>query len=81
VAAADFTRDGYPDLVVAAGPGGGPRIRILDGKTGEQIPGPLGNFYAFNKNFSGGLEVTTGDVNLDGIPELVVGASKGGGPY
>src|SRR3569623_507570 len=36
VAVGDFTNDGFPDVVAAAGPGGGPAIKILDGKTGEQ---------------------------------------------
>src|SRR5262245_30399178 len=48
IAAADFTRDGFPDLVVAPGSGGGPRVRVLDGKTGDPIPGPLGDFFAYS---------------------------------
>ncbi|MFO0848771.1 MAG: hypothetical protein U0871_09485 [Gemmataceae bacterium] len=42
VAVADLTRDAFADLVVAAGPGGGPHVRVFDGKTGHQMPGPLG---------------------------------------
>jgi hypothetical protein len=80
VAAADVNRDTYPDVVVAPGPGGGPRVRVLDGKTGEQIAGPLGNFFAFEEDFTGGLSVAGADVNGDGVPDVVVAAGQGGGP-
>jgi len=45
VAVGDFTQDGFPDVAVGPGPGGGARVRVLDGKTGEQVPGPLGSFW------------------------------------
>jgi hypothetical protein len=80
VAAADVNRDTYPDVVVAPGPGGGPRIRVLDGKTGEQFAGPLGNFFAFEEDFTGGLSVAGADVNGDGYPDVIVAAGQGGGP-
>jgi hypothetical protein len=80
VAAADVNRDTYPDVVVAPGPGGGPRVRVLDGKTGEQIAGPLGNFFAFEEDFTGGLSVAGADVNGDGVPDVIVAAGQGGGP-
>jgi hypothetical protein len=81
VATADFTGDGFPDLAVAAGEGGGPRVRILDGKTGKQIDGPLGNFFAFSPDFKGGVEVAAGDVTGDNVPDLIVAAGKSGGPH
>lgn len=81
IATADFTLDAFPDLVVAPGAGGGPRVRILDGKTGNEIPGPLGNFLAFESSFTGGVELAAGDVNNDGIADLMVGAGKTGGPH
>jgi RHS repeat-associated protein len=80
VTAGDITHDGYPDLIVAPGPGGGPRIHVLDGKTGEQISGPLGSFWAFEESFTGGVEVTSADVNGDGIADIIAAAGAGGGP-
>src|SRR6185503_9519497 len=47
-AAGDFDHDGHPDLVVAAGFGGGPRVAIFDGNTVFGTPARLvGDFFAF----------------------------------
>ncbi len=80
VAAADFNQDGYPDLLVAPGAGGGPNIRIYDGKTGNQIAGPLGSFWAFDPSFQGGVNIAAADVDGDGFPDAIVAAGPGGGP-
>ncbi|MDB5311867.1 MAG: repeat protein [Gemmataceae bacterium] len=80
VAAADMNGDGYPDLIAAPGPGGGPNIRILDGKTGNQIDTPLGSFWAFEKSFTGGVNVAVGDVLGRGSNDVIVAAGVGGGP-
>jgi hypothetical protein len=79
-AVADVTGDGTPDLIVAAGPGGGPAVRIFDGNTGQQILGPLGSFFAFNPIFGGGVYVAAGDLNGDGHADVIVSADQGGGP-
>ena len=81
VATADFDQDGYPDLVVGPGASGGPRVRVLNGKTGEEIAGPLGNFFAFEESFTGGVEVAAADVTGDNVPDLIVAAGRGGGPH
>jgi hypothetical protein len=81
VATGDVTGDGYPDLVVTPGAGGGPRVRVLDGKTGEQISGQAGSFWAFDKSFNGGVEVAAADVNGDGTPDVIAAAGPGGGPH
>ncbi|HEY2785950.1 MAG TPA: VCBS repeat-containing protein [Fimbriiglobus sp.] len=81
VATADINRDTYPDMIVAPGPGGGPRVRVLDGKTGEQIAGPLGNFFAYDAGFTGGVAVAGADVNGDGFPDVITAAGEGGGPH
>jgi RHS repeat-associated protein len=81
VATADLTGDQFPDLIVAPGEGGGPRVRVLDGKTGLQIDGPLGNFWAYSKDFTGGVQVAAGDVNGDSVPDIMTAAGQGGGPH
>ena len=73
VALGDFNGDNIQDIVVAAGPRGGPHIKIIDGRTGEQ----LSSFFAFDPAFRGGVEVATGDLNGDGIDDLIVSAGSG----
>lgn len=81
VGAADLTNDAYPDVVVGAGAGGGPRVGVLDGRTGERVPGPLGDFFAFDPTFRGGVQVAAGDVDGDRVPDMVAAAGTGGGPH
>ncbi len=80
LATADVNGDGVADVIVAAGPGGGPQVRVYDGSTGQPLSGPLGSFFAMTPSFSGGLCVAAGDVNGDGFADIVVGADAGGGP-
>ncbi len=77
VASGDVTGDGIDDLVVAAGPGGGPRVIVLDGATGRQVQ----SFFAFDPGFRGGVNVTVADFDRDGYADIVVGAGFGGGPH
>lgn len=81
IAMGDFTGDGIADVVVAAGPGGGPHVRIFNAITGAQIPGPLGSFFAYDPDFRGGADVAAGDVNGDGIADLITAPGPGGGPH
>ncbi|MFA6511906.1 MAG: VCBS repeat domain-containing M23 family metallopeptidase [Patescibacteria group bacterium] len=64
------------ELVVATGPGGGPNVRIYSAS------GKLRSwFFAYAESFHGGLDVATGDVNGDGVEEIITGAGPGGGPH
>jgi hypothetical protein len=76
VAATDVNRDGCADVVVGAGEGGGSRVRVFDSVTGA----PLADFFAFEEGFRGGVRVAGGDVDADGVGEVVVGAGPGAGP-
>jgi hypothetical protein len=77
VAAGDVTGDGVPELVIAAGEGGGPRVRVLDGASGDQ----LADFFAIDDpNFRGGARPSLGDMNGDTLADLIVSAGEGGGP-
>ena len=77
LAAGDFTGDRVDDIVVAVGAGGGPHIKIFDGATGAT----LGQFPAYNTGFLGGVYVAAGDVNDDGVADIITAAGPGGGPH
>jgi uncharacterized protein (TIGR03118 family) len=77
VAVGDVTGDGVPDIVTAPGPGGGPDIRVFDGKTGALVR----EFLAYDVSFTGGVFVAVGDVNGDGFADIITGADAGGGPH
>src|SRR5262245_60038026 len=81
VAAGDVNGDGVADVITGAGPGGVPHVRVFDGRTGAQVPGFIGSFYAFDAGFSGGVYVAGGDVNGDGFEDVIVGADAGGAPH
>jgi hypothetical protein len=76
VAVGDVTGDTVPDLIAAAGPGGGPAVAVFDGATGQLVR----TFFALEPAFTGGLSVAAGDVNLDGVADIIAAASAGGGP-
>jgi len=81
VAVADMNEDRIPDIIVGAGPGGGPHVEIFDGTTGQLLDSPIATFMAFDPSFGGGVYVAGGDVNGDGRGDLIVGAGEGGGPH
>jgi hypothetical protein len=77
IAMADMNQDGKTEMIIAAGPGGGPAIMVMDSETGTVLQ----TFFAFDPAFNGGIFVTIADFNSDGIMDIVVGAGSGGGPH
>jgi hypothetical protein len=74
---ADLSGDGNKSIITGAGRGGGPHVRIFD------INGNLltGGFFAYDKNFRGGVNVAVMDLNANGKKEIISAAGPGGGPH
>lgn len=81
-AVGDVTGDGVPDLVVAAGAGGGPRVAVYDGTsiTSGQPTKPFGDFFMYEPELRDGVYIAAGDVDGDGHADLIGGGGPGGGP-
>jgi hypothetical protein len=63
-------------IALGSGPGGGSLVKVFNAVTGAFVAG----FTAFDPAFTGGVSVATGDVNGDGVTDVVVGAGVDGGP-
>ena len=80
----DINRDGKPDLLVAAGFGGGPRVSLFDGTTLLSSRTKLRNdFFAFPEDavtLRNGIFAALGDITGDGFADLIFGGGPGGSP-
>ncbi len=79
----DIDRDGKDELIVGAGPGGGPQIRVYDigttaisgSATGATLK-PI-SFYAFSSKSRSGISVAAGDLDGDGKDEIIASLLTG----
>ena len=67
VAVGDVNKDGVDEIITAPMAGGGPHIRVFD-MNGKMIS----EFFVYEHDFYGGVNVALGDVNKDGAEEIVV---------
>jgi len=88
VAAADVSGDGKADVITAAGPGGGPHVKVVDVFAPDPLALPatlyrtIHEFFAYDAGFRGGVYVAAGELDGDArTAEVVTGAGAGGGPH
>ncbi len=75
LAVADINDDGFEEIIVGAGPGGGPHVRIFDHKGSLR-----GQFFAFENSFRGGVNVASGNIDGQGAAEIIAARGPGGTP-
>lgn len=90
VAVGDFDGDEHAEVVVSIEDqplqaSGGQSVRVYSGAdfTSPFLPAvlPMLSLDPFgDPNFTGGAHCAVGDVNHDGVPDLITGAGRGGGP-
>jgi hypothetical protein len=77
VAVGDVNGDGIEDVIVGAGLGTSPMVKIYDGATLKEAR----SFLAYGAAFDGGVFVAVGDIDRDGRADVFTGAGAGGGPH
>src|SRR5262249_25994459 len=77
VAAGFVNADRNADIVTGAGLGGGPHVKGYSGADNTILQ----SFMAYDPTFTGGIFVAAGDLNGDGVAEIVTTPGAGGGPH
>ncbi|MFN5291289.1 MAG: FG-GAP repeat domain-containing protein [Planctomycetia bacterium] len=77
IAVGDVNGDGADDLITGPNAGGGPHVKVFDGKTNRVIYETM----VYSPSFTGGVSVSLADVNGDGRLDLITGTGRGGGPH
>jgi hypothetical protein len=79
VGAGDLDGDGRAEIVTGPGIGSAPYVRVWS-VTGN-VASLRAQFVAYDPAFGGGASVTIGDLDGDGVGEVITGAGPGGGPH
>jgi hypothetical protein len=76
VARGDLDNDGVDEIVTGAGPHSAPVVSVYT-KAGALVR----NFLVYDSGFLGGIFVAVGDVDGDGVNDIITAPDAGGGPH
>jgi len=80
VAAGDTDDNGFADVIVGAGAGGGSRVQVYSGSaTGVVTTSTLNDFFAYSPAFTGGVVVAAGQRDAVAGEEIITAPASGGG--
>lgn len=78
VTTCDLDGDNSQEIITGTMFGGGPHVRIFE-SDGTVLYN--GGFFAYDGKFRGGVNVACGDIDGDGLDDIVTGAGLTGGPH
>jgi len=81
ITGADLNNNGLAEIIVAPRTFGGPHIRIYEYSPVSRDFRMKNQFFAYAFGFRGGVSLATGDIDNDGIKEIITGAGPTGGPH
>lgn len=76
VAVGDVDGDNKGEILMATGKGSAPKVAVYDDNGTYLL-----EFAPYAATFTGGVYVAAGDVDGDGVDEMVTGTGDGGGPH
>ena len=79
-ATGDVNGDGFADVITGPVGAGGPHVRVFD-VSNPSTPTALDQFFAYSREFRGGVFVGAGDVDGDGDAEVITVPAIAGGPH
>jgi len=77
----DLNNNGLAEIVVAPRVVGGPHVRVFEYDPVLKKFVLKSQFFAYAFGFRGGVSLAIGDIDNDGINEIITGAGPGGGPH
>src|SRR5262249_58027260 len=76
VAVGDVNGDGFADLVTGAGESGSPHVKVFSGADLSV----LYSFFAYAPQMTAGVRVAAGDVDGDGLADIITAPGPGAAP-